>query len=166
MIFELRPKALENEGLGPALQKHADAVRARSGVKVHLQVTGERRLPIDDEEALYQIAREALHNVEKHAQASEAWMTLDMSSRDVTLAIKDNGRGFDPVAIRVTGGSHIGTSTMAERASAIGGTLEIRGKSGEGTEVVARVTIPPVDGAEPGEEWAEAGRKPYDRAHA
>jgi signal transduction histidine kinase len=142
LIFELRPQALENEGLGPALQKHADAVRARSGLKVHLEVKGDRRLPINDEEALYQIAREALHNVVKHAQASEAWVTLDLNSSDVTLSVRDNGRGFDPVAVRVSGGSHIGTSTMAERAAAIGGSLEIQGQAGHGTEVIARVSIP------------------------
>jgi len=142
LIFELRPQALENEGLTSALQKHADAVRARSGLKVHLKVTGERRLPIAHEEALYQIAREALHNVVKHARAGEAWIDLDLSGNDVLLSIRDNGRGFDLPTLRQGGGSHIGTSTMQERARAINGHLEIESASAKGTRVSVRVHIP------------------------
>ncbi|HET9496133.1 MAG TPA: sensor histidine kinase, partial [Chloroflexia bacterium] len=143
LIFELRPQALENEGLALALQKHADAVRARSGLNVHLSVQGDRRLPIDHEEALYQIAREALHNVVKHAQARDAWVDLDLASDEVTLAIRDNGRGFDVGKLKTGGGSHIGTSTMRERADTIRGQLEITSAVGAGTEVRISVTIPP-----------------------
>jgi signal transduction histidine kinase len=143
LIFELRPQALENEGLALALQKHADAVRARSGLNVHLTVAGDRRLPIEHEEALYQIAREALHNVVKHAQARDAWVDLDLASDEVTLAIRDNGRGFDVAKLTVGGGSHIGTSTMRERAEAIRGHLEITSVIGSGTEVRSSVVIPP-----------------------
>jgi signal transduction histidine kinase len=142
LIFELRPQALENEGLALALQKHADAVRARSGLNVHLAVQGDRRLPIDHEEALYQIAREALHNVVKHAQAHDAWVDLDLASDEVTLAIRDNGRGFDLAKLRAGGGSHIGTSTMRERAEAIHGRLNITSELGSGTEVRIVVSIP------------------------
>jgi signal transduction histidine kinase len=143
LIFELRPQALENEGLALALQKHADAVRARSGLNVHLSVQGDRRLPIDHEEALYQIAREALHNVVKHAQARDSWVDLDMASDEVTLSIRDNGRGFDVGKLKTGGGSHIGTSTMRERAEAIRGQLEITSEVGAGTEVRISVTVPP-----------------------
>jgi signal transduction histidine kinase len=142
LIFELRPQALENEGLSLALQKHADAVRARSGLLVHLTVEGDRRLPIDHEEALYQISREALHNIVKHAHATEAWVELDLAHTDVCLTIRDNGRGFDPAVLRRGGGSHIGTSTMQERANTIGGELEIKSAPGEGSEVVVHVAIP------------------------
>ena len=142
LIFELRPQARENEGRASALQKHADAVRARSGLKVHLKVIGERRLPIAHEEALYQIAREALHNVVKHAQAGEAWIDLDLSAEDVLLSIRDNGRGFDLASLRQGGGSHIGTSTMQERAGAINGNIDIESAPGKGTRVSVRVHIP------------------------
>ncbi|HEX9990257.1 MAG TPA: GAF domain-containing protein [Chloroflexia bacterium] len=141
LIFELRPQALENEGLASALQKHADAVRARSGLDVHLRIDGERRLPIESEEALYQIAREALHNVVKHAQATEAWVDLEVSTSEVCLSVRDNGCGFDPTELQNGGGSHIGTSTMRERAEAIGGKLEINSAPQGGSEIVARVTV-------------------------
>jgi signal transduction histidine kinase len=142
LIFELRPQALEIEGLVSALQKHSDAVRARSGLTVHLEVQGDRRLPIEHEEALYQIAREALHNVVKHAQAGEAWVRLDLSGEEIVLSIEDNGHGFDPDRLAEGGGSHIGTSTMRERAQAIGGTLKIVSAPGHGTMVQARVSVP------------------------
>jgi signal transduction histidine kinase len=141
LIFELRPQALQNEGLASALQKHADAVKARNGLVVHLDIKGDRRLPIEHEEALYQIAREALHNVVKHAQASEAWVCLDTSSDYVTLSIRDNGRGFDTAKLVTGGGSHIGTSTMRERAQAIGGTIDINSEPGAGTKVLVGVYI-------------------------
>jgi nitrate/nitrite-specific signal transduction histidine kinase len=163
LIFELRPQALENEGLGSALQKHADAVRARNGLIVNLEIEGDRRLPIEHEEALYQIAREALHNVVKHAQATEAWVCLDMRSDDVTLSVRDNGRGFDPTKLTQAGGSHIGTSTMRERAEAIHGTLTITTSPG-GTEVLARVHLPAEqDIQEQEEEGAPAQTVPASR---
>lgn len=145
LIFELRPQALQNEGLASALQKHADAVKARNGLVVHLDLQGDRRLPIEHEEALYQIAREALHNVVKHAQASEAWVSLDTRGDHVTLSIRDNGRGFDTAKLVSGGGSHIGTSTMRERAQAIGGTISIDSTPGGGAGVLVSVDI----GAEP-----------------
>jgi signal transduction histidine kinase len=142
LIFELRPQALANEGLVSALQKHADSVRARSGLQVHLDTKGDRRLPLDYEEALYQIAREALHNVVKHAQATQAWVSLDLAGPEVVLSVRDDGKGFDPEEVLNDGGSHIGTSTMRERAETIGGALEIRSCPGCGTEVVVRSSVP------------------------
>jgi signal transduction histidine kinase len=141
LIFELRPQALVNEGLVSALQKHAEAVRARSGLKVNLQIIGDRRLPIESEEALYQIAREALHNVVKHAHARQAWVDLDLEGSDVRMAIRDDGRGFDTASLTRDGGSHIGTSTMRERSEAIGAELELKSYPGGGTEVFVRLPI-------------------------
>jgi nitrate/nitrite-specific signal transduction histidine kinase len=142
LIFELRPQALENEGLASALEKHADAVHARSGLDVHLNVKGSRRLPVEHEEALYQIAREALHNVVKHAQATNAWVELDVRGEEVVLKVRDDGKGFDKASVGTGGGSHIGTSTMQERSAAIGGQLDITSERGKGTEVRVRVHIP------------------------
>lgn len=141
LIFELRPQALANEGLISALEKHSDSVRARSGLQVYLDVTGDRRLRLEVEEALYQIAREALHNVVKHAHARAAWVCLDLEGPGVSLSIRDDGRGFDPSAIASNGGSHIGTSTMRERAEAIGGTLALTSSPGNGTEVLVTVSV-------------------------
>jgi nitrate/nitrite-specific signal transduction histidine kinase len=151
LIFELRPQALANEGLVSALQKHADSVRARSGLVVHLYTGSERRLDIDVEEALYQIAREALHNVVKHAQAKEARITLDDHDGEVVLSVRDNGRGFDLAALEKEGGSHIGTSTMRERAEAIGGSIEFKSQLGAGTEVLVKVAAGPAEQGPAGE---------------
>jgi nitrate/nitrite-specific signal transduction histidine kinase len=142
LIFELRPQALANEGLVSALQKHADSVRARSGLNVKLSFDGDRRLPLEVEEALYQIAREALHNVVKHAQAAQAWVSLDLGSQKVRLEIRDDGRGFDSESRQVAGGSHIGVSTMRERAETIGAELEIKSCAGCGTEIIVQVDVP------------------------
>jgi nitrate/nitrite-specific signal transduction histidine kinase len=152
LIFELRPQALANEGLVLALEKHADSIRARSGLRVRLDIEGDRRLPLETEEALYQIAREALHNVVKHASAREAWISLNLTGDRVSLAIKDDGKGFDLEKMMDGGGSHIGTSTMRERAEAIGATLKLESRPGGGTEVLVSATL---DGHGPGESIAQ-----------
>ena len=76
-IVELRPGALAEEGLGAALAKHSAAVTAREGLDISVQVPDER-LPLsaEQEEHLYRLAQEALHNAVKHAQAKHVWVEL------------------------------------------------------------------------------------------
>jgi PAS domain S-box-containing protein len=138
LIFELRPGALEEEGLVAALQRQAAALTAREGLPI--AVTGpDLRLPLspDTEEHLYRLALEALHNTLKHAAATCAWVTIDLDAAHVTLEIGDDGRGFDPTVARP---GHLGLSTMADRAARIGGRLNIESAPGAGTRT--RVTLP------------------------
>jgi signal transduction histidine kinase len=92
-------------------------------------------LPV--KEALYRIAQEALHNAIKHAQPTRLEVRLDCDESEVLLEIRDDGRGFEP-----TGSfpGHLGLRSMEERASRLGGTLEIESASGAGTCV--RVRLP------------------------
>jgi PAS domain S-box-containing protein len=140
LIFELRPGALQEEGLAAALRKHAAAVSAREGVAIRVHAPGDR-LPIDSgiEEHLYRCAQEALHNVIKHARAAHTVIRL-CSGPDGRLAVEveDDGQGFDPGAIPA---GHLGLRTMADRVEQIGGTLEINSAPGAGTRV--RVTLSP-----------------------
>ena len=137
MVHELRPPALEQEGLVGAVQARLDAVEGRAGVETRLLVDGECELPPQMEEALYRIALEALNNALKHAAATAITVRIDTGSDRVQLEVTDNGRGFDPHQAAGKGG--IGLATMRERAEQLGGRLEIETAPGAGTRI--RVTL-------------------------
>ncbi|MGN6812777.1 MAG: GAF domain-containing protein [Thermomicrobiales bacterium] len=138
LIFELRPGALAEEGLVAALRKQAAALTAREGMQLAV-LAPEVRLALAPvvEEQLYRLAQEALHNVVKHAGASEAVVRLARIGDGLTLEITDNGRGFDPAMPRP---GHLGLTTMAERAQVAGGRLDVVSAPGHGTTV--RATVP------------------------
>lgn len=143
LIFELRPGALQEEGLVAALQKHTAALSAREGLRVEVQAP-EHRVAMDPsvEEHVYRCAQEALHNVVKHAGAGKAQVRLAAASADLqgtqtgcrtlVLEIEDDGAGFDPAKIPA---GHLGVRTMGDRVEQIGGSLEIRSAPGAGTTV-------------------------------
>jgi signal transduction histidine kinase len=138
LVYELRPPALEYEGLVGALQERLDAVEKRSGIQAQLVVQGDVDLPSEVEEGLYRIAQEALNNALKHAGASTIIVRLRVGSDDVELEVADDGAGFDRGAINDTGG--MGLTNMHQRATQLGGTLCIVSTPGEGTRV--RAVIP------------------------
>jgi PAS domain S-box-containing protein len=137
LIFELRPEALEQEGLAAALQRQIDAVQARHQIVVMTTLCEEPDVPLAAKEAVYRIAQEALHNIVKHANARSAEVRLENDAAHLTLDVSDDGAGFDP-GEEFPG--HLGLRTMRERAMRLGGTLEIESRPSAGTRV--RVHIP------------------------
>jgi signal transduction histidine kinase len=140
LIFELRPGALDQDGLLLALRKHAAAVQGRTGLPVSVETTVELddpRLPPGVEESLYRIAQEALHNVVKHAKATETRIEISRDADGLRLKVIDNGRGFDPSKIP---SGHLGVEGMRTRAERIGGRLEITSARGEGSTI--EVVVP------------------------
>jgi PAS domain S-box-containing protein len=138
LIFELRPGALAEEGLGAALSKHAAAVTAREGLQIAIKIPEERpELTAEQEENLYRLAQEALHNTVKHASASHAWIELDAGDEAIVLIVRDDGVGFDPAEPRP---GHLGIQTMRERAARIGAELNVESTAGAGSTI--RVVVP------------------------
>ncbi len=137
LIYELRPELLENEGLSVALTSQAFSLEARYGVEVRPDLCDEPNLPIEIKEALYRIAREALHNVVKHAGAKAIDLRLRCEDRGVVLEVEDDGCGFDPDG---TYPGHLGLQSMRERAAHVGAALELSSRPGEGTCI--RVVVP------------------------
>jgi GAF domain-containing protein len=135
LIFELRPESLETEGLVAALEKQLAATRARHGLDVAADLSGEPAAALEVKEAAYRIAQEALHNVVKHAQAKSVRVALSADSGGLRLTIADDGRGFDASA---SFPGHIGLQSMRERAERAGGSLEIESAPGKGTTITAR----------------------------
>jgi signal transduction histidine kinase/PAS domain-containing protein len=140
LIYQLRPAALEAEGLLGALEQRLEAVERRAGIDARLIADpGDLGLPPPVEEALYRIAQEALNNILKHADATEAVVALDLRDGMVKLAVRDNGQGFDPKVARRSGG--MGLANIRQRAERFGGSVAITSAPGQGTEVKVKVPV-------------------------
>ena len=138
LIYDLRPSAIEEEGLYIALTQRLETVERRAGVDSVLECEPAIKLAPDVEEGLYRITIEALNNVLKHATATQAKVILKKEKSHVFLTIEDNGKGFDPSKGSASEG--IGMRSMRERAEQLGGTFEIFSRQGSGT--VIQVVIP------------------------
>jgi signal transduction histidine kinase len=136
LIFELRPESLENEGLVTVLAKQGAALQTRHGLDVQIELCEEPPLPLKFKESLYRIAREALHNVIKHAGATQVTLRLAHSSPYVTLEIVDNGIGFD-TAQEFPG--HLGLQSMRERIFNLRGEMQLKSTPGKGTQLMVKV---------------------------
>jgi PAS domain S-box-containing protein len=138
LIFELRPEALEVEGLVAALEKQADSLQARHQIEVQTSFCEEPALPIDSKEALYRICQEALQNIIKHAHADRVEVRLMVDDGQVVLEIQDNGIGFNPQG---SFPGHLGLLSMNERALKIAGKLHVNSSPGEGTLIRAELPL-------------------------
>ncbi|MBA3868166.1 MAG: GAF domain-containing sensor histidine kinase [Anaerolineae bacterium] len=136
LIFELRPESIEQEGLVIALGKQASSVQARHAIHVMTEFCEEPALPIETKEGLYRIAREALHNAVKHAQATEVWLSFLHTSDGYALELVDNGNGFD---VSKSFPGHLGLKSMRERTEALDGQLEIESTEGKGTRIMVKI---------------------------
>ncbi|MEY2513038.1 MAG: hypothetical protein QOJ89_396, partial [bacterium] len=134
VIVHLRPPALDAEGLAVALGKHVDVLRRAHRRAIELDVGGDCPPAIRTD--VFRIAQEALHNALRHADAGRIAVTVRCGGDDgVELTVSDDGVGFDASAVR---SRRLGLTTMAERARAIGGSLDVESAPGAGTTVRLR----------------------------
>ncbi|HEU5207060.1 MAG TPA: GAF domain-containing protein [Gaiellaceae bacterium] len=139
LAVELRPAALDDFGLVPAIERLRDVVEEQGGISVDVQSNlGDQRLPSDTETALYRIVQEAFTNVLKHAAASRVSVRLHRSGAGVTLVFHDDGRGFDPTGVR---DGSLGLVGMRERVALLGGRLTIESSEDAGTMLKAEVPL-------------------------
>ena len=141
---QLRPSALDDHGLVPAVETQLKRFSARTGIEVRLATDGEPdMLPEVVQTAIYRVAQEALTNVTRHAGATVVELDLEEEECAVELRVRDDGGGFDPSAVvrpsaDVQGGG-LGLVGMAERARLVGGELDVRSAPGGGTTITLRV---------------------------
>lgn len=142
MSHELRPPALEDQGLVPALQSLAKMVSRRSGLRVTVEATESNRLPRGIETVVYRVAQEALKNASKHARARTAKIQLWGLPGVVCCSIEDDGIGFDQEAVasgRVDRG--IGLLGIRERVQVLGGTCDIQTAPNQGTRLSVKIPL-------------------------
>ena len=152
LLLELRPSALVEASLVTLLRQLAEAITGRSRIPVSLVVEGQDELPPDVKISLYRIAQEALNNVAKHSGAGHAEISLSCVPEGVSLAIADNGVGFDTDGITA---EHLGVRIMRERAQTAGAALLIQSYKGLGTQIRVRWARPQSSVSEAGIPQAE-----------
>jgi two-component system sensor histidine kinase UhpB len=138
----LRPPALDDLGLVPALEAHVRGLVESGGVPIRLEAEPiVSALSPEAELALYRIAQEALSNAVRHAGASEVRLAIRRAGDEVRLTVTDDGAGFDPEALGEARERGLGLFGMHERAAYVGGAVEVRARPGAGTTVEARVPV-------------------------
>jgi signal transduction histidine kinase len=133
LVLELRAPDLERDGLCGALRKHVELQERLYGIPIELEMDREVTMGDADREVL-RIAQEALHNAVRHAGAARIAVRIAPG----LLEVADDGAGFDPADPELRS-RHLGLTSMEERARALGGTLSVVSRPGEGTTVTLEV---------------------------
>ncbi|MDF2271802.1 sensor histidine kinase [Streptomyces coacervatus] len=142
-VHNLAPVALENDGLPEALKKTVAEWGERTGVRAEFTVTGiTEQLHEEVAATLLRIVQEALSNAARHARAARVGVTLSFLGDEVILDIRDDGTGFDPLALPArTRAGGFGLDGMRARAERIAGSLTVESEPGHGTALSARVPL-------------------------
>jgi len=141
LAVELRPSALDDFGLGPAVERLAQTFGERSGIQTTVETHLDARLPPEVETTLYRVIQEALSNVVKHSAAGSVSIVLAQRGSTIAATVDDDGQGFDPNDVRADA---LGLTGMQERLALLGGNLEIESAPGSGTTIAAQVPAAPL----------------------
>ncbi|MGE5073721.1 MAG: two-component regulator propeller domain-containing protein, partial [Anaerolineae bacterium] len=136
-IQESYSGGLKEKGLAPSLQEYAFTWQNRFNIPLNLAISGERRLPLRVEQAVYRVVQEGLANVARHSHATRASVELAYQPSELRIRIEDNGTGFDAAKA----GDGMGLPLIQERLEGIGGRLTIESRAGGGTELAACVPL-------------------------
>jgi two-component system, chemotaxis family, sensor kinase Cph1 len=142
LAWELRPAALDELGMSAMLENFVQewTKHFNTETEYHCRGLNSIQLQPETEINLYRIAQEALNNIAKHAEASHVDVLLERRGTDAVLVVEDNGKGFNPNE-KNNLKDGLGLISMRERASLVGGTLEIESAPGQGTTIFVRVPI-------------------------
>ncbi|MFL6000588.1 MAG: GAF domain-containing sensor histidine kinase [Streptomyces sp.] len=137
-VVELRPAALDEDGLTATLRTHVQVLDRAHTARVTFAARSFRALPAAQEEAMLRVAQEALHNALRHSGAAHVDVTVDRRGGGAVLRVTDDGSGFDPRSVR-RAGRHLGLVSMRDRTSGVGGTLTVESAPGKGTTIEMEV---------------------------
>ncbi|NDI36531.1 histidine kinase [Chengkuizengella sediminis] len=144
IIFNLRPMALDDLGLVPALRKYLHDFEEKYVLKTSIDVHGhEIRLSSAMEVAIYRFVQEFCSNTYKHADASQIKLDISFENEMISICLEDDGLGFDveQMELKILGGSHYGIIGMRERVELLEGDFEIRSASNKGTQITMKVPV-------------------------
>ncbi len=149
LITDLRPAALDEFGLGPAIEEVVRRAELRDLNQISLTLVlayelgvEETRLAIDLESTLYRLVQESLRNAGRHARAEQVIVNLVERDDFITMVVEDDGRGFDTSA----SSSGFGLRGLRERVALRRGSLSIESEPGEGTRITAKLPVERADG--------------------
>ena len=139
VITELRPEALDRLGLIAALDWQAETFARRAGLRCRFTANVETvDLDMGRATSIFRVFQEILTNIARHAGASRVDVSVELKEDALTLAVRDNGRGFDPTAVPPRA---FGVLGMKERAVLLGGGFEIESAPRRGTSVTLRIPL-------------------------
>jgi signal transduction histidine kinase len=142
LLFELRPIALEAQGLVGALETYVDQLRGEGPPVYHFLNDGfNERLSPEVEAAAFIVVQEAVNNARKHASADNVRLNLTPEEGSLLITVEDDGRGFDLETARENArrGGHLGLVSMQERADLIEAQFDIHSRPGQGTSIALKV---------------------------
>ena len=151
LSIDLRPSALDDLGLLPALRWYVKEYQQKCAIEVEFSAPGFKdRLPPEMETALYRIVQEALTNTARHSNAKKVVITMREDGDTVYATIADDGRGFDFDALRRSPDQErgLGLAGMNERVLLLDGSLEVHTSAGHGTTIEVRIPLGPADKAD------------------
>ncbi|MFI0809571.1 GAF domain-containing sensor histidine kinase [Streptomyces echinatus] len=137
-VVELRPAALDEDGLLATLRTQTQVLDRAHTARVTFTSNGFRALPASQEEALLRVAQEALHNALRHSGAAHVDVSVERRGGGAVLRVTDDGSGFDPTTVR-RAGRHLGLVSMRDRAGGVGGSLTVESAPGKGTTIEMEV---------------------------
>ncbi|MFQ6016441.1 MAG: ATP-binding protein, partial [Anaerolineae bacterium] len=144
IVLDLRPRLLDDYGLLPAIQWYVEERLGQAGVRATVEVQGsERRLPPPMETSLFRAVQEAVNNIARHAQASQARVRISWEPELLIIEVEDDGRGFDvqEAMSDTKSGRGLGLLGMKERVTLVEGTLTINSAPQAGTRIVIQVPL-------------------------
>ncbi|WAU80537.1 GAF domain-containing sensor histidine kinase [Streptomyces sp. Qhu-G9] len=137
-VVELRPAALDEDGLVATLRTQIQVLDRAHTARVTFDSRSVRALPAAQEEAMLRVAQEALHNALRHSGGARVDVTLERRGQGAVLRVSDDGAGFEPRATR-RAGRHLGLVSMRDRTNGVGGTLRVESAPGKGTTIEMEV---------------------------
>ncbi len=140
-MYDLRPPALAQLGVGPAIESHCQRVAERFGIQIDVDWQASVALPASHDTAVFRITQEALQNVVKHSQATRVEVRAAEREGALEISVADNGRGFTPERAQRLDPQHFGMTGMRARAQQIGAFLEVSSTPGRGTTVLLRIPV-------------------------
>ena len=139
LIQEMYPLGLKEKGLATSLREYVFEWENRTDIQASVSITGDCRLALEIEQAVYRVVQEALSNVARHSHATKVEVVLSYGPEGVEAAIVDNGTGFDPQ----TKPAGIGLRSIRERVESLHGSVHIESHRKSGTRLSARLPLNP-----------------------
>lgn len=137
LSHDLAPPLAHVSGLVPLIEKLISETRLATGLEIKFQQHNYKEVLVNNQiQQVYRIIQEALNNIVKHAQASRVDVQVFGHAHEVSIAIEDNGKGFNPSGVS----DGLGLNQMKIRTESLGGRIEINSHSGKGTLIL--ITIP------------------------